>query len=201
MSLTVIILLANVLVSLSALRNSELFFKIDFQPYMIVRNNQWYRFVTHAFVHADGFHLAVNMYVLYTFGRTVESSFQMLYGANLGIAYFILLYIGGVFFSAIPGYARNRENYNYHGVGASGAVSAIVFAYILINPMQKLGLIFIPGIGIPAFIFGGLYLVYEVYMDRNRNSRIAHSAHYYGAIFGFVFTAATKPELVLRLFE
>lgn len=200
MTITLFVLIANVLISVSCLQNREYFFKLDFQPYMIQRNKEWYRFLSHAFVHADGFHLVVNMYVLYNFGKTVEAQYGKLFG-DLWIPIFLLLYFGGVLFSAIPGYARNKDNYNYHGVGASGAVSAIVFTYILINPMQPLGLIFIPGFDLPAVAFGLLYLIYEVYMDRNRKSAIAHSAHYFGAIFGVIFTASMKPELIIRLWN
>ena len=200
MTITLFVLIANVLISVSCLQNREYFFKLDFQPYMIQRNKEWYRFLSHAFVHADGFHLVVNMYVLYTFGKTVEVQYGKLFG-DLWIPIFLLLYFGGVLFSTIPGYVRNKDNYNYHGVGASGAVSAIVFTYILINPMQPLGLIFIPGFDLPAVAFGLLYLIYEVYMDRNRKSAIAHSAHYFGAIFGVIFTASMKPELIIRLWN
>ena len=189
MTLSLLLLAANVLISITCFRNRELFFKLDFQPYMVVRNNQWYRFISHAFVHADGYHLVVNMYVLYAFGKLVESGFAEHFG-QMAVPYFVLLYVGGILFSSIPGFVRNRENYNYHGVGASGAVSAIVFAFILMEPFAPLSLIFIP--------FFGLYLVYEVYMDRNRQSNIAHSAHYFGAIFGIVFTAAMKPDLILQ---
>jgi membrane associated rhomboid family serine protease len=197
MTLSLLLLAANVLVSITCFRNRELFFKLDFQPYMVVRNNQWYRFISHAFVHADGYHLVVNMYVLYAFGKLVESGFAEHFG-QMAVPYFVLLYVGGILFSSIPGFARHRENYNYHGVGASGAVSAIVFAFILMEPFAPLSLIFIPFFGLDAWMFGGLYLVYEVYMDRNRQSNIAHSAHYFGAIFGVVFTAAMKPDLILQ---
>lgn len=200
MTITLFILLANVLVSVSCLQNREYFFKLDFQPYMIVRNKEWYRFISHAFVHADGFHLVVNMYVLYTFGKTVEFQYAALFG-SMWIPMFLLLYLGGILFSAIPGYARNKENYNYHGVGASGAVSAIVFTYILNNPMRPLGLIFIPGFDLPAIVFGALYLVYEIYMDRNKRSPIAHSAHYFGAIFGVIFTILMAPDVVIQLWN
>lgn len=198
MSFTLFIVLANVLASVSALNNRELFFKLDFQPYLIQRNKQWYRFFSHAFIHADWGHLAVNMYVLYQFGRLVESYYEVLFPDQWQI-YFILLYIGGILFSTIPGYARNKENYNYHGVGASGAVSAVVFSFILMEPMAPLGIIFIP-ISMPAIVFGLLYLGLEIYLDRNRKSNIAHSAHYFGGLFGVVFTIIIKPELVLKYF-
>lgn len=200
MSLTFYILLANVLVSVACLQNRELFFKLDFQPYMVKRKQQWYRILSHAFVHADGFHLVVNMYVLYTFGKTVEAQYSGLFGP-LWPAFFLLLYVGGILFSAIPGYVRNHNNHLYHGVGASGAVSAVVFTYILINPTNELTLIFLPGLGIPAAIFGLLYLGYEVYMDKRKSGPIAHSAHYFGAMYGLILTAALKPQLILNLVE
>ncbi len=200
MSITLFILIANILVSISCLQNREYFFKLDFQPYLIERNKEWYRFLSHAFVHADGMHLVVNMYVLYTFGKTVEAQYASLFG-DMWIPMFLLLYFGGVLFSAIPGYARNRDNYSYHGVGASGAVSAIVFTYILMNPMRPLGLIILPGFHLPAIVFGALYLLYEIYADRNKKSPIAHSAHYFGAIFGVIFTASMKPELIVNLWN
>lgn len=199
MTITLFIVLANVLVSVSALNNRELFFKLDFQPYLIDRNKQWYRFISHAFVHADWGHLAVNMFVLYQFGKLVESYYEMIFDGKW-VFYFALLYLGGILFSTIPGYARNKGNYNYHGVGASGAVSAIVFSFILMEPMAPLGIIFIP-IKMPAFIFGLLYLALEVYLDKNKKSPIAHSAHYFGAIFGLVFTGALEPGLFLQFFK
>lgn len=198
MSITLFIVIACALASISAFNNRELFFKLDFQPYMIVRNEQWYRFVSHAFIHADWGHLMVNMFVLYQFGKLVEGYYKALFGA-MWWWLFILLYLGGILFSSIPGYARNRGNYNYHGVGASGAVSAIVYAFILMEPFAPLGILFIP-FQLPAWIFGLLYLALEYYLDKNSKSRIAHSAHYFGAIFGLLFTFMLKPSLLFNLF-
>ena len=194
--MTLFILIANAMLSIPAFNNRELFFKLDFQPYMIVRNKQWYRFISHAFIHADWGHLAINMFVLYQFGKTVEVAFESLFG-SIWMLYFAMLYVGGILFSSLPGYARNRGNYNYHGVGASGAVSAIVYAFILIQPTAQLGLLFIP-FRLPAWLFGLLYLALEYYLDKNSNSPIAHSAHYYGAVFGVVFTFLLEPELLFR---
>ncbi len=199
MSITLVILIATGLISASALNNRELFYKLDFQPFMIDRNKQWYRFLTHAFLHADWGHLVVNMFVFYQFGKMVESYFELFFGPRW-IVYFCLLYLGGILFSTIPGYARNRTNYNYHAVGASGAVSAIVYAFILMEPMAPLGLFLIP-FRIPAWIFGLLYLALEYYLDKNSKSNVAHSAHYFGAVFGLLFTFILKPELLLRFFQ
>ena len=198
MSMTLFILSANLLVSIPAFNNRELFFKLDFQPYLIIRKQQWYRFLSHAFLHADWGHLVINMFVLYQFGKFVEQSFEALF-ADRWMLYFGMLYLGGILFATLPGFARNRDNYNYHGVGASGAVSAVVYAFILIEPFAPLGLLFIP-FRIPAWIFGLLYLALEYYLDKNSNSHIAHSAHYYGAVFGVIFTFILEPQLLFRFF-
>jgi len=199
MSITIILLVACVLVSVSALNNRDVFYKLDFQPYMVVEKNEWYRFVSHAFVHADYAHLGVNMFVLYQFGRLVEQYYAYAFGGDWMI-YFALLYFGGILFSSIPGFARNRTNYTYHGVGASGAVSAIVYAFIIMEPTAPLGIMFIP-IHIPAWIFGLLYLALEYYLDKNKNSRIAHSAHYFGAVYGACFTFISEPQFILQYFQ
>lgn len=199
MTITLFILIANVLVSVSALNNRDLFYKIDFQPYMIQRSRQWYRFLSHAFVHANWPHLLINMWVLYFLGSDAEAGFRIHFG-DRWIPYFLMLYLGGILFSAIPGYARNKDNYHYHAVGASGAVSALVFSYIVLWPQAELGLLFIP-FKLPAVVFGALYLGLEIYLDRNRNSNIAHSAHYFGAIFGLIFTVALKPQLAVNIWN
>ncbi|NQV52433.1 MAG: rhomboid family intramembrane serine protease [Flavobacteriales bacterium] len=198
MSITLVILVACVLASVSAFNNRDIFFKLDFQPYMIDQRKQWYRFISHAFIHADWGHLVINMFVLYQFGKFVEGAFAALF-PDKWVLYFLMLYVGGILFSTIPGYARNRKNYAYHGVGASGAVSAIVYAFILIDPMAPLGIFLIP-FHIPAWIFGLLYLALEYYLDKNSKSHIAHSAHYFGAVFGLVFTFILEPQLLLRFF-
>lgn len=198
MSITLFIVIACVLASVSAFNNRDLFFKLDFQPYMIDKKGEWYRFVSHAFIHADWGHLVINMFVLYQFGKFVEGAFATLFPGKW-ILYYILLYLGGILFATLPGYARHRSNYQYHGVGASGAVSAVVYAYILIDPMASLGIIFIP-ISMPAWLFGLIYLGVEYYLDKNAKSNIAHSAHYFGAIYGLILTFILEPQLLLRFF-
>lgn len=198
MSITLFLLLACVIFSISAFNNRDLFYKLDFQPYMIERNREWYRFISHAFLHADWGHLVINMFVLYQFGRFVEGAYASLFPEKW-IFYFLLLYLGSILFSTIPGYARNRTNYAYHAVGASGAVSAVVYSFIVIAPTAPLRLFFVP-IDIPAWIFGLGYLGLEYYLDRNSKSNIAHSAHYFGAIFGVVYTVILEPQLILRFF-
>lgn len=199
MTIPMILIALNVVVSLLCFSNRDLFFKLDFQPYSIVRNKEWHRFVTHAFVHADFTHLLVNMYVLYNFSNTVYDAYGYYLGPK-GTFYFSLLYLGGILFSTIPGFARHRENYSYHGVGASGAVSAVVYAFIVMFPTQSLRFILIP-IDIPAWVFGIGYLILEYYLDKNSKSHIAHSAHYFGALFGVIMTVAINPDFVLKYLD
>jgi len=168
-------------------------YKLQFTPYLVKHNRQWYRFFTYSLVHANWAHLLINMFVLYSFGRAVEY-FLKYYFTDKYVLYFLLIYIGGVIFSVLFDFSKNKNNSYYNAVGASGAVSAIVFSSILFNPLGKIYLYFIP-IGIPSVLFGALYLVYSAYMSRRGKDNVGHSAHFWGAIFGLVFTILLKPEL------
>ncbi|HBG71745.1 MAG: hypothetical protein A2W93_06460 [Bacteroidetes bacterium GWF2_43_63] len=185
MSITLIILIVTVAVSLIAMSNRAMFANLLFYPWEIKRENQWYRFITHGFIHADFFHLFVNMWVLYIFGDVVENSLKLIYGSE-GALYFMLLYFGGLIFSSMYSYGRHLNNPQYSALGASGAVSGITFAYILMYPMSGLMIFPIP-IQLPAFVFGILYLIYSWYMSRKGKDNIGHDAHFFGAVYGVVF--------------
>lgn len=172
--------------------------KLIFNPYSIFHRGEWYRFISSGFVHANFLHLLVNMFVLYSFGEVVEFYYQQAFG-EMGTYNFILLYLGGLMFSILPTYKKNRENVFYNGLGASGAVSAIVFSFILFNPMQNLclyGILCLPGI-----LFGVIYLIYCYYMDKKGGTNVNHDAHLWGAIYGFVFTGAMKVTLFADFFQ
>jgi len=145
-------------------------------------------------VHADWVHLAVNMFVLFSFGKAVEHYYSLIFGLKASY-FFILLYAGGILFSSVPSFAKHKDNQFYQAVGASGAVAAVLFAAILINPLSPIRFVFIP-VDIPAFIFGALYLGYSAYMAKKGNDNIGHDAHFWGALFGLVFTVLLKPALV-----
>ena len=191
--LTYIIIALTCLVSVSAFQNRVLFSKLLFNGSMIHDNKEWFRFFTHAFLHADFIHLGMNMYVLYMFGRMVEGNFVSAFGTGRGEAYFFLLYFVGIVASCFPSYEKHKSDYHYNSVGASGAVSAIVFSAILLNPQMSLGLMFIP-IPIPAPVFGVLYLLYCRYAANNARDNVAHDVHYWGSLFGAVFTLVILPE-------
>ena len=185
MSITLIILIVTVAVSLIAFSNRGLSVNLLFYPWEIKRENQWYRFITHGFIHADFMHLFINMWVLYIFGEVVEKSLKFIYGSE-GTLYFLLLYFGGLIFSSMYSYGRHLNNPQYSALGASGAVSGITFAYILMYPMSGLMIFPIP-IQLPAFVFGILYLIYSWYMGRRGKDNIGHDAHFFGALYGVIF--------------
>lgn len=192
--ITYTIIAINVILSLIAFQNDNLFRKLEYSPYLVVHNKEQYRIFTHAFIHGDYGHLLINMFVLYQFGRHVESGFSHYFGVK-GILYYIVLYLGGIIAASIPAIQKNKDNPLYSAIGASGAVSAVLFSFILMNPTAMLGLFLI--IPMPAFLVGILYLIYEKKMN-DRNDRIAHDAHYWGAIFGFGATLIFKPAFGLE---
>ena len=195
MIITYIIIGITVLVSVLCFNNAELFDKGKFNAYDVKHSNQWYRFFTYGFLHAGWLHLLINMMVLYSFGTVVETYLKFYFPVKY-MLYFILLYLGGLILSIIPAYGKNKNNVFYNSVGASGAVSAVVFSSIILYPSGKIFLFFIP-IGIPAPVFGVLYLAYEYYMSKKGGDNIGHDAHLWGAIFGLLFTLAIRPQFGL----
>jgi membrane associated rhomboid family serine protease len=195
--MTTIIIGITILAYLATSNNRELFEKLSFDPYMVAHRGQQYRIFTHAFLHADFGHLAINMFVLYNFGTAVESFFQGLFG-DMGAAYYLLLYFGGIVASSLPTLRKEKDNFYYRAIGASGAVAAVLFSFIIMNPTAGLRLLILPFFDIPAIVLGVLYLWYEKRMaDRNVNDNIGHDAHYWGAVFGAVITIIFKPTLAL----
>ncbi len=158
-----------------------------FWPPAISNRRQYYRFFTCGLIHADFVHLGFNMYSLYIFGLWVEPAFMSLFG-NYGKLLYLVMYISALPICLLPTYAKNRDNYYYKSLGASGAVSAIVFAFIFLDPLRSLGLVFLPSdFMIPGFIFGLLYLGISTYLDRKGGGSINHSAHIWGALYGIAF--------------
>lgn len=199
MSITLAIIAVTVLVSMAALNNRALFENLLFQPFVMHERKDWYRFLTHALLHGSVMHLLVNMYVLWMFGTAVEEAFVEVNGGSALLPY-LILYIGGVVLSSVPGYFKHRYDPAYRAVGASGATSAVVFSFILLHPDTKLMLIFLP-IPLAAWIFGGLYLAYEWYMSKRGGDGVAHDAHYFGALYGIAFTAMIEPRAVAHFIQ
>lgn len=197
MSITILIIIVTAIVSFTANYKPELFQKLLFNPYLTFHKKQWYRLFSHAFVHDNQniFHLIFNMYVLYNFGSIVENILITKMG-SLGLPYYLFLYFGGVAIASLPSLAKHKDNYNYNAVGASGAVSAVLFASIAFMPFTGgIGIIFLPFFIKPLY-FGLLYLAYEIYMDKRNNDNVAHDAHTWGAVFGFLFILLFVPGTI-----
>src|SRR5690606_36713981 len=199
MSITLVIIAVTVLVSLAAQNNQRLFENLLFQPFVMHESKDWFRFLSHGFIHGGTMHLLVNMYVLWMFGTAVEEAYGELTGRDPLIPY-LILYLGGIVLSSLPGYFKHRHDPNYRAVGASGATSAVVFSFILLHPDTKLMLIFLP-IPMAAWIFGGLYLALQWHMSERGQGNIAHDAHYSGALYGIAFTAILRPHAVSHFFD
>ena len=198
MSINIIIIFSIAAVSLLGFSNHILFSKFLFKPYSILKNKEWYRFISSAWLHADYTHLFVNLFVLYSFGNYLEYFLNVYYEEQSLILY-LFLFLGSTVISHIPSYVKHKSNYNYEAVGASGGVSGILFAYILINPLSMLELyLFIP---IPAIVFGILYLWYSYYMSKKNIDNIGHEAHIYGALGGMMLITIIKPEIWVSFFN
>lgn len=198
MIITLLIIAITAIVSIVAFGNHQLFRRMAFNAYDIKHFKNSYRFLSYALIHADWIHLLVNMMVLYSFGRVVENYYEILFGTK-GMLYYILLYVGAAALSTLPSYGKHKDDYSYTAVGASGAVSAVLFASIVFYPLGKITIFPIP-IGIPAILFGPLFLVYSAYMSKKNIDNVGHDVHFWGAVFGFVFTIVLKPALLTNLY-
>lgn len=191
MSVTLIILIATCIISVIAFKNQKLIDDLIFYPPAVTERNQYYRFITCGFIHANVAHLAFNMYSFWIFGEYVEILFMTVFGP-VGRWYYLLMYISALVVCLLPTYFNNKNNYHYRSLGASGAVSAVIFAFIFLNPLQGIGLIFLPReFMIPGFIFGFLYLILSSYLDKKGGGNINHSAHIWGSVYGIVFLIVT----------
>ena len=185
MSITLYINIITVVISIAAMYNEPLMDKLIFHPYTVHQHKEWYRFFTSGLIHADFMHLAFNMFSFYMFGDYVEQYFAMIFGASGG-TFFVFLYISSLLICLIPTYLNHYKQYHYQSLGASGAVSAIVFAGIFLQPTMQIGFFIIPPI-IPGFLFGPIYLGLTAYLSKKGQSGINHSAHLWGSIYGVVF--------------
>jgi len=181
-------------VSFIAFSNRALLHQFIFHPYTVKHGKEWHRFLTHGLIHANYTHLLFNLITFYFFGPLVEEGFVILFGRTSGRVYYLALYIGALIISSLPSYFKHKTNVYYRSLGASGAVSAVLFSAILLNPTSGIDIFLIP-IAIPAWLFGILYLAYSAYMARRGVDNIGHDAHFVGALFGLLFTIALKPVL------
>lgn len=194
MSITIFIAVLTFLVSYKCFQDQGLLHKLKHYPYAESKNGELYRFITSGLVHGDWAHLIINMYVFYEFGSVIEQLFISIHGPLFGRIWYIFLYLGTLIIADIPTYLKNKDNPNYASIGASGAVSGILFAYILFDPWAMLALFFV--IPIPAIVFAVLYLIYSSWANKSQKGRIDHSAHYYGALSGLLITILFYPKVI-----
>ena len=196
--MTLLLIASISIVSALAFSQQRIMYNLQFNAYKIVQGKQWYRLITHAFVHANWEHLLVNMIVLYSFGTAVEQFFGLNFG-DQGRSYYLFLIFGSVIFSTLYSLYQNRSNPYYNAVGASGAVSAVLFTAIFFDPWNNI--YFFGILPIPGIIFGGLYLYYSYYMSTKKADNIGHDTHFLGAIFGFLLPIVLKPALLIGFLD
>ncbi len=182
-----IIFVFTLVTSLYAFYDQSLYGKFMLHPYSVSKGNKVVTLITSGLIHADWMHLFFNMFTFYAFAFTLE---QMMGSWQFGLMYFLALIL-----SDLPTVFKHKDDFHYNSLGASGAISAVLFSYILFNPLSKIYIMFIP-IGIPAVAFGGLYLIYCVYASKNSRDNINHDAHFFGALTGLIFTVIFVPGIV-----
>ena len=193
---TNVIVAITCLISFMLMENQAGKSKLIFHPVTIKKHQQWYRFITSGFIHADMMHLAINMFVLWSFGNAIENYYYPYFLDESITIKFLFLYFGGVIVSSIPSYQRHSNDSRYAALGASGGVSAVVFAAVMFAPWQNLYLYGI--IAIPQILAGVAYLYYSWVKDKKGTDNIGHMAHFTGAIWGFMFTGFMNFELFGR---
>jgi membrane associated rhomboid family serine protease len=179
----------TVLVSWLAFERPQLLERLILWPPAIDRKREYERLVTYGFVHADWMHLLFNMITLYFFGPLAER----FYSAHLGPLGYPLFYFSALVASILPTYLRHRKDASYRSLGASGAVAAVLFTFVLLAPWATIGVFFIP---MPAIVFGVLYLGYSVWADRRGHGNINHAAHFWGAVYGMAFAVFADPDVL-----
>ncbi len=193
MSFTLILLLVTVATSIIGFTNPSFQSKGMLNPYMVHHRKEYWRLLTSGFLHAGFFHLLINMMVLIGFGAMVEMYYIDVFPQN-GKIYFAILYLGGILVANAPSLNKHKNNVYYNSLGASGAIAAVLFASILFDPWQK---IYIFGVlPLPGVILGPLYLFFEYTMSKRGGTNINHDAHFFGAIFGLLYTIILDPTIL-----
>lgn len=196
--LTYIIIGVTTLVSFYAFQSPAVMSAFMMNPYYVDKKQQYYRFVTSGFIHKDHIHLLWNMLSFYFFGTAIEREFHNLFGVA-GSLYFVSLYLLAIIVSDVPTYFKHKANPGYNSLGASGGVSAVIFAFIIFEPLADICLYF--ALCMPGFILGALYIIFSWYQGRKSNDNINHEAHLYGALFGFIFCAVVAPSSIGNFLE
>lgn len=195
--LTIIIIIVTAIVSILCFTGKMNVNKLIFNAYQVWHRKQWHRMLSYGVVHAGWGHLIFNMLTLFFFGRVVEQYFSSAFGSLAGPVLFMFFYVSAIVVSTVGDLIKYRNDPNYNAVGASGAVSAILFASILFEPKMGIYIYLIP-IPIPGYIFAPLYLLYCWFMAKRNRDNIGHTAHFWGAVYGLVFPLVCNPFLIIH---
>ena len=193
--ITVIIIAITCIVSILCFNGTLNGNKLIFNAYQVWHRKEWYRMLTSGIIHSGWGHLFFNMLTLYFFGRVVEQYFSAAFGGVLGTVLYVVLYVSALAISSLGDLVKYRNNWNYNALGASGAVSAVLFASILFAPKMGIYIYLIP-IPVPGYIFAPLYLLYCWYMAKRNMDNIGHTAHFWGAVYGILFPIICKPDVL-----
>lgn len=193
MSATLLIIIITAIISIYAWNNQQFYGKWMFNPYLAWHRKEYFRFLTSGFVHANYIHLIINLLTFFFFAPHVEHIYERLY-PGYGMVLFGGLYFSAIILSEIPTLYRHKDQPGYNSVGASGGVAAVVFASILFKPLNKICLYFM--LCLPGFILGALFLVYSYYQSKRMADNINHDAHFYGAIYGIIYSIILYPDVI-----
>ncbi len=189
MIVTLVLIAATSVISIMAFKNADLGRRMVLWPPAVTRENQWYRLISYGLVHADAQHLLFNMFTLFFFGRAIEAFYE----SYIGLVGFLAFYLGALLVSILPSYLAHRNDTAYVSLGASGAVSAVLFSFILLRPWSQIIVFVVP---LPAILYAVMYVGYSIYMDRRGRDNINHSAHLWGAAYGLLFTIVMEPRVL-----
>lgn len=193
---TLALIAVTVIVSWQAWQQPRLLERLILWPPAIDRHRQYDRLLTHGFIHADWGHLLFNMITLYSFGSTMERYFD----DRITSVGYLLFYLSAVVVAILPTYMRHKHDAHYRSLGASGAVSAVLFAFILLSPWSSIYVFLVP-VGIPAIVYAVLYVAYSIWMDKRGGDNINHSAHLWGGLYGVMFTLLQDPGQAGRFLQ
>ena len=186
-----LIIILTIGLSLLAFQNYSFYEKALFRPYLIKHSNEWWRWISSGFIHQDYMHLIVNMLSFYFFADVMLKHFNTISHSTNGLL-FLLFYLSALVMSGMYSYYKYQNSYGYAALGASGAVSAVIFSFIVVSPLSSIYLYYV--IKIPAWLFGILYLYYEYAMGKKQIDNVGHDAHFFGAVYGFIFPILIHPE-------
>lgn len=185
---TLAIVIVTAVISYAAFSDRRLMDRLILWPQRMHSVGEYYRLLTSGFIHLDLTHILFNMFTLYFMGAAVEQYFQLI---GLSPWVYVLLYLSAIVVASLPSFIKNRNNAYYRSLGASGGVAAVIFSFIYFQPWQKIYIFFFP---IYSIVFAALYLIFSAYMSKKGRDNVNHDAHFWGAVYGLLFTAAVEPS-------